>query len=57
MSKYQAFIMNVTGTRNHISGTGVKKTFMEFLDAVWPLHIHIKVSATFILLFWHHSRT
>ena len=57
MSKYQAFIMNVTGTRYHISGTGVKKKFMEFLEAVWPLHIHIKVSATFILLFWHHSRT
>ena len=34
MSKYQAFIMNVTGNRNHISGTGVKKRFMEFLDAV-----------------------
>ena len=27
-------MMNVKGTRNHISGTGVKKKFIEFLEAV-----------------------
>lgn len=39
MSKNQAFMMNVKGSRNRIFGTGVEKIFMGFLEAVRPLHI------------------
>ena len=55
MSKTLAFILNVKVTTNRISGTVVEKKFIKFLEAVWPLHIHIKVLTTFIMLFWHNS--
>ena len=42
-------MVNVKGTRNRISGTGVKKKSMECLGAVRPWHI--KVLTTFRLLF------
>ena len=45
--------MNVKGTRNRISGTGVEKKFMEFLEAVCTLTPMLR---TFVLLFWHNSK-
>ena len=52
MSKNQAFVTNVKGPRIRIFGASVEKKIMGYLKAVGPLHIHIKVSITFIMMFW-----
>ena len=55
MSKNQAFMIDVKDSRNRSSVTSVEKKLMEFLEAVWPLQVHVKVLTTFIFLFCHNS--
>ena len=48
MCKNEAFVMNAKDT---IFGTVVEKKFTELSEAVSPLHIHIKVLTTVMMIF------
>ena len=56
MSKNQIFVMNVKGTRNSNSDTGVEKKLWKFRGSLTYAHSN-QSSKNFILSFSHSSST